>query len=79
MAGNVCFGLLWTLLLLILVWPLAFFVSIFWICLMPCPCMVCCEDIDALFENLVTWPRECGKSIRKCSTKCPQPGDNQLF
>lgn len=36
-------------------------------------CFDCIRDINAFLEQLFFWPRECGDSIKKCSSSCPAP------
>ncbi len=44
--------------------------------IMPQPfegCFTFVKDITDFLEKLITWPRDCGRAISDCATRCPTP------
>ncbi|KAL7434834.1 hypothetical protein ACHAXH_004438 [Discostella pseudostelligera] len=64
MARNPVFAIIWLVLLFFLAWPIAAACAGLWIIL---------QDITNFLEKLITWPRDCGRAIGDCSTRCPTP------
>lgn len=45
-----------------------------WLVLMPFEgCFRFVRDITDFLEKIITWPRDCGRAIGDCSTRCPTP------
>eukprot|EP00985_Skeletonema_marinoi_P026882 scaffold21257_cov144-Skeletonema_marinoi.AAC.2 len=36
-------------------------------------CFSFVKDITDFLEKLITWPRDCGRAIGDCATRCPNP------
>eukprot|EP01082_Thalassiosira_pseudonana_P001092 g1478.t1 g1478 contig10:2171235-2171876(+) len=74
MAKNPIFAVLWIALLFFLAWPVAGICAGIWLLLMPFEgCFKFVKDITDFLEKIITWPRDCGKAIGDCSTRCPTP------
>lgn len=74
MGGNICYSLVWLILLIFVAWPIACFVAPIWIFLMPFEAFLpCIGDINGFLERFVKWPRDLGDAIANCATGCPQP------
>ncbi|KAL3762942.1 hypothetical protein ACHAWU_001089 [Discostella pseudostelligera] len=68
MARNPIFAIIWLVLLFFLAWPIAA------ACAGPFEaCFHFIKDITNFLEKLITWPRDCGRAIGDCSTRCPTP------
>jgi hypothetical protein len=71
---NLCFSLIWIVLLVFIAWPVSFWCAGIWILLQPLEaCFGCFADCSAFFEGFVTWPRKCGRAIANGDTSCPSP------
>jgi hypothetical protein len=71
---NICLSLLWLIILLFIVWPLAFVLAVVWITLQPFE--ACCsvfQSINRFIERIVTWPRDFGHAIAQGQSNCPYP------
>jgi len=74
MGGNPCYSLVWLIILVFIAWPLAIFITPFWLFLQPLEAFCSLfADINGVLERFVTWPRTLGSAIADCSSNCPQP------
>ncbi len=72
--GNPCFSVLWIIILVLLVWPVAFFAAAFWVILQPFEAVFhVAADANEFLESFVTWPRRMGTAIMNGDSSCPQP------
>jgi len=73
-SGNICYSLVWLILLVFLAWPIAMLISPIWIILLPFEAFCgIIADLNGFLERFVTWPRDLGSAIINCQTTCPQP------
>lgn len=69
--GNVCWSVVWCLVLLLVGWPIAFLASLFYIICMPFgSCINCCNDIVSFFEKGVKLPRYFSAKIATGEAMC---------
>jgi len=74
MAKNPIFAVVWLVLLVCLAWPVAGMCAGVWLLLQPFEgCFSFVKDITDFLEKLITWPRDCGRAISDCATRCPTP------
>ncbi|KAL3795965.1 hypothetical protein ACHAW5_001540 [Stephanodiscus triporus] len=74
MARNPVFALLWLVILFFLAWPIAAACAGAWLILQPFEgCFRFVKDINDFLEKLITWPRDVGRAIGDCSSRCPTP------
>jgi len=72
---NKCvYSIIWTLVLVIIVWPLAYFCATWWIFLLPFEGLFAfVRDVNDFLEKIMGWPREMGRAIVEGRNTFPRP------
>eukprot|EP00934_Nitzschia_sp_Nitz4_P005337 Nitzschia sp. Nitz4//scaffold61_size107673//356//662//NITZ4_004216-RA/size107673-snap-gene-0.42-mRNA-1//1//CDS//3329555653//5327//frame0 len=71
---KICMSLIWLIILIFFVWPIAFFVAPLWLILQPFEaCFQVLRSVNNFLERMLTWPRSFGQAIMSGTTSCPHP------
>ena len=73
-ANQLVMSIIWIILLVVLVWPLALAAAFLFVLLQPFEaCFGCMGSVTKFLEKLVTWPRDFGYAIARGTETCPTP------